>query len=101
MIREKGTNRSQFFRGQVDKYTWRDIGSSYLMADLQAAYLWAQLEAADRINLQRLSLWQTYYDALQPLAQAGRIELPTFRLIASIMPICSISNCAITTIAAS
>ncbi|AIQ99296.1 dTDP-4-amino-4,6-dideoxygalactose transaminase [Pluralibacter gergoviae] len=77
IIREKGTNRSQFFRGQVDKYTWRDIGSSYLMADLQAAYLWAQLEAADRINLQRLSLWQTYCDALKPLADAGRIALPT------------------------
>jgi dTDP-4-amino-4,6-dideoxygalactose transaminase len=77
VIREKGTNRSQFFRGQVDKYTWRDIGSSYLMADLQAAYLWAQLEAAERINLQRLTLWQTYYDALEPLAKAGRIELPT------------------------
>ncbi|EAZ4878452.1 dTDP-4-amino-4,6-dideoxygalactose transaminase [Salmonella enterica] len=77
IIREKGTNRSQFFRGQVDKYTWRDIGSSYLMSDLQAAYLWAQLEAADRINQQRLSLWQTYYDALTPLARAGRIELPS------------------------
>ena len=76
IIREKGTNRSQFFRGQVDKYTWRDIGSSYLMADLQAAYLWAQLEAADRINQQRLRLWQTYYDALKPLADAGRIALP-------------------------
>ncbi len=76
IIREKGTNRSQFFRGQVDKYTWRDIGSSYLMADLQAAYLWAQLEAAERINQQRLQLWQRYYDALQPLAAAGRIELP-------------------------
>jgi len=76
IIREKGTNRSQFFRGQVDKYTWRDIGSSYLMADLQAAYLWAQLEAAERINQQRLRLWQRYYDALQPLAAAGRIALP-------------------------
>ncbi|ALV93947.1 MULTISPECIES: dTDP-4-amino-4,6-dideoxygalactose transaminase [Pantoea] len=76
IIREKGTNRSQFFRGQVDKYTWRDIGSSYLMADLQAAYLWAQLEAAERINQQRLRLWQRYYDALQPLAAAGRIEIP-------------------------
>ncbi|WP_336778599.1 dTDP-4-amino-4,6-dideoxygalactose transaminase [Pantoea sp. USHLN256] len=76
IIREKGTNRSQFFRGQVDKYTWRDIGSSYLMADLQAAYLWAQLEAAEHINQQRLRLWQRYYDALQPLAAAGRIELP-------------------------
>lgn len=76
IIREKGTNRSQFFRGQVDKYTWRDIGSSYLMADLQAAYLWAQLEAAERINQQRLRLWQRYYEALQPLAAAGRIALP-------------------------
>jgi len=77
IIREKGTNRSQFFRGQVDKYTWRDIGSSYLMADLQAAYLWAQLEAAERVNQQRLRLWQRYYDALQPLAAQGRIELPS------------------------
>ncbi|MDU5475733.1 MULTISPECIES: dTDP-4-amino-4,6-dideoxygalactose transaminase [unclassified Pantoea] len=76
IIREKGTNRSQFFRGQVDKYTWRDIGSSYLMADLQAAYLWAQLEAADRINQHRLRLWQRYYDALRPLAAQGRIQLP-------------------------
>lgn len=77
IIREKGTNRSQFFRGQVDKYTWRDLGSSFLMSDLQAAYLWAQLEAADTINRQRLTLWQTYYDALLPLMQKGRIELPT------------------------
>ncbi len=76
IIREKGTNRSQFFRGLVDKYTWRDIGSSYLMSDLQAAYLWAQLEAAERINQQRLALWQNYYDALLPLARAGRIDLP-------------------------
>ncbi|MGF6560533.1 dTDP-4-amino-4,6-dideoxygalactose transaminase [Erwinia aphidicola] len=76
IVREKGTNRSQFFRGQVDKYTWRDIGSSYLMADLQAAYLWAQLESAERINQQRLRLWQNYHDALQPLAACGRIELP-------------------------
>ncbi|WP_312043225.1 dTDP-4-amino-4,6-dideoxygalactose transaminase [Erwinia sp.] len=77
IIREKGTNRSQFFRGQVDKYTWRDIGSSYLMADLQAAYLWAQLEEAKLINEQRLRLWQNYYDALQPVAASGRITLPT------------------------
>ncbi|MGP6487760.1 dTDP-4-amino-4,6-dideoxygalactose transaminase [Duffyella gerundensis] len=76
IIREKGTNRSQFFRGQVDKYTWRDIGSSYLMADLQAAYLWAQLEQANQINAQRLKLWQRYYVALQPIAASGRIELP-------------------------
>ncbi|MGP9437628.1 dTDP-4-amino-4,6-dideoxygalactose transaminase [Ewingella sp. AOP8-B2-18] len=76
IIREKGTNRSQFFRGQVDKYTWRDIGSSYLMSDLQAAYLWAQLEAAEPINQRRLALWDNYHSALQPLAQAGRITLP-------------------------
>ncbi|EFE96923.1 dTDP-4-amino-4,6-dideoxygalactose transaminase [Serratia odorifera] len=76
IVREKGTNRSQFFRGQVDKYTWRDIGSSYLMSDLQAAYLWAQLEAAERINQRRLRLWQSYYDAFKPLADAGRIDLP-------------------------
>ncbi|CNI33319.1 TDP-4-oxo-6-deoxy-D-glucose transaminase [Yersinia massiliensis] len=76
IIREKGTNRSQFFRGQVDKYTWRDIGSSYLMSDLQAAYLWGQLEAAEQINARRLALWHTYYNAFKPLADAGRIDLP-------------------------
>lgn len=77
IIREKGTNRSQFFRGQVDKYTWRDIGSSYLMADLQAAYLWAQLEAAQEINHRRLALWNNYYSAFKGLADKGRIALPT------------------------
>ncbi|GKX43257.1 dTDP-4-amino-4,6-dideoxygalactose transaminase [Pectobacterium versatile] len=77
IIREKGTNRSQFFRGQVDKYTWRDIGSSYLMADIQAAYLWGQLEAARPINERRLKLWQNYYAAFKSLADAGRITLPT------------------------
>ncbi|MCV9879335.1 dTDP-4-amino-4,6-dideoxygalactose transaminase [Brenneria izbisi] len=77
IVREKGTNRSQFFRGQVDKYTWRDIGSSYLMADIQAAYLWAQLEAARPINERRLRLWQNYYAAFKSLADAGRITLPT------------------------
>ncbi|WP_420064502.1 dTDP-4-amino-4,6-dideoxygalactose transaminase [Pectobacterium colocasium] len=77
IIREKGTNRSQFFRGQVDKYTWRDIGSSYLMADIQAAYLWAQLEAARPINERRLKLWQNYYAAFKSLADAERITLPT------------------------
>ncbi|WP_272535507.1 dTDP-4-amino-4,6-dideoxygalactose transaminase [Providencia sp. PROV212] len=77
VIREKGTNRSQFFRGQVDKYTWRDIGSSYLLSDLQAAYLWAQLEEADKINERRLLLWDRYYQALQPLVAAGRLVLAT------------------------
>ncbi|GAA0474525.1 MULTISPECIES: dTDP-4-amino-4,6-dideoxygalactose transaminase [Tatumella] len=76
IIREKGTNRSQFFRGQTDKYTWRDLGSSYLMSDLQAAYLWAQLEVADQINQRRLALWEQYYTALTPLAQQGRLSLP-------------------------
>lgn len=76
VIREKGTNRSQFFRGQVDKYTWRDIGSSYLMSDLQAAYLWAQLEEAEKINERRLAFWQIYYDALTPLAEKGLLALP-------------------------
>ncbi|MFZ4834890.1 dTDP-4-amino-4,6-dideoxygalactose transaminase [Rouxiella sp. Mn2063] len=76
VIREKGTNRSQFFRGQVDKYTWRDIGSSYLMSDLQAAYLWAQLEVANEINQRRLALWQQYYSAFAPLQNAGHLELP-------------------------
>ena len=77
IIREKGTNRSQFFRGQVDKYTWRDIGSSYLMSDFQAAYLWGQLEAAEQINQRRLALWHNYNETLQMLAQAGRITLPS------------------------
>ncbi|MDR0217751.1 MAG: dTDP-4-amino-4,6-dideoxygalactose transaminase [Enterobacteriaceae bacterium] len=76
VIREKGTNRTQFFRGQVDKYTWRDIGSSYLMSDLQAAFLWAQLEVADKINQRRLVLWHHYYQALKPLAEKGLLTLP-------------------------
>lgn len=77
IIREKGTNRSRFFRGQVDKYTWVDVGSSYLPSEMNAAYLWAQLEAADTINNDRLATWHAYYDAFAPLMQAGRIELPT------------------------
>ena len=77
IIREKGTNRSQFFRGQVDKYTWRDIGSSYLMSDLQAAYLWAQLQVAQEINQHRLGLWKQYQRALQPLQDGGYLLLPT------------------------
>lgn len=76
ICREKGTNRSKFFRGQIDKYTWVDYGSSYLPSDMNAAYLWAQLEQADKINNHRLASWQKYYDALLPLAKAGHIELP-------------------------
>ncbi|MFS1538625.1 MAG: dTDP-4-amino-4,6-dideoxygalactose transaminase [Candidatus Phlomobacter fragariae] len=76
IVREKGTDRSQFFRGQVDKYTWRDIGSSYLMSDLQAAYLWAQLEQAEKINRRRLDLWKNYYQALKSLTEIGKLDLP-------------------------
>jgi dTDP-4-amino-4,6-dideoxygalactose transaminase len=76
IIREKGTNRSNFFRGQVDKYTWVDIGSSYLPSELVAAFLYAQLEEADKINHQRLSLWDSYYQGLKPLADAGKLRLP-------------------------
>ncbi|SLM64998.1 MULTISPECIES: dTDP-4-amino-4,6-dideoxygalactose transaminase [Dickeya] len=76
IVREKGTNRSQFFRGQVDKYTWRDLGSSYLMAEVQAAYLWGQLEASAVIQTRRQAVWQRYWQALSPLAQAGRVILP-------------------------
>ena len=76
ILREKGTNRSRFLRGQVDKYTWVDIGDSFLPSELNAAYLWGQLEAADAINSHRLALWETYYGALSPLEEAGRIALP-------------------------
>lgn len=76
IIREKGTNRSQFFRGMVDKYSWVDIGSSYLPSDIQAAYLWGQLEKSDEINQNRLSTWQKYYEALLSLREKGLLELP-------------------------
>lgn len=76
IIREKGTNRSRFFRGEVDKYTWVDIGSSFLPSDLNAAYLAAQLEEADVINKMRLKVWNHYYQELTPMAAMGFIELP-------------------------
>ena len=76
IIREKGTNRSAFFRGEVDKYSWVDIGSSYLPSEMIAAFLYAQLENMDTIQQKRLSLWQLYYDALKPLERAGHIRLP-------------------------
>lgn len=76
ILREKGTNRAKFFRGQVDKYTWVDFGDSYLPSELNAAYLWAQLEKADEINEDRLKTWDIYYQALKPLEEAGKIELP-------------------------
>lgn len=76
ILREKGTNRSKFFRGQVDKYTWVDFGDSYLPSELNAAYLWAQLEKADEINENRLATWNAYYKAFKPLEEAGKILLP-------------------------
>lgn len=77
IIREKGTNRSKYFRGQIDKYTWVNYGSSYLPSDMNAAYLYAQLEIADEINDARLACWNRYYENLKPLAEAGKIDLPT------------------------
>ena len=76
IVREKGTNRSMFWRGQVDKYTWIDAGSSYLPSELNAAYLLAQLDIADEINKDRLKSWALYYELLKPLACEGLIELP-------------------------
>lgn len=76
IIREKGTDRSKFLRGAIDKYTWVDIGSSYLPSELNAAYLLAQLEEADMINENRLASWNAYYELLTPLAAEGRVELP-------------------------
>lgn len=75
-IREKGTDRSRFLRGEIDKYSWVDLGSSYLPSELNAAFLYAQLEAADRIRADRLQSWGLYYEGLKPLADRGHIELP-------------------------
>ena len=76
IVREKGTNRSKFFRGQMDKYTWVDAGSSYLPSELNAAYLWAQFEEADKIFNSRMSNWNIYYDRLKHLEDKGVLELP-------------------------
>lgn len=76
IIREKGTNRSQFFRGEIDKYSWVEAGSSYLPSELNAAYLWAQLEKAAQINESRIKLWNQYYNGLLELSYRERIELP-------------------------
>lgn len=77
ILREKGTDRSKFLRGQVDKYTWIDFGDSYLPSDINAAHLWPQLEEADTINNHRLASWNAYYEAFKPLADQGLVELPT------------------------
>ena len=76
IIREKGTNRSQFFRGMVDKYSWVDVGSSYLPSEIQAAYLWGQLEMAQEITQFRLNLWNNYQQAFSTLAEKNLLELP-------------------------
>ena len=76
-IREKGTNRKQFFRGMVDKYSWVDVGSSYLINDVSAAFLWGNLERANKINENRLASWNRYYDGLKILEKTGLIQLPT------------------------
>lgn len=76
IVREKGTNRSKFFRGQIDKYTWVEAGSSYLPSELNAAYLYAQLENAEVIFNDRMNSWNKYYERLKPLADEGKIELP-------------------------
>ncbi|MDW1575881.1 dTDP-4-amino-4,6-dideoxygalactose transaminase [Vibrio sp. Vb2880] len=85
IIREKGTNRSQFFRGMVDKYSWVDLGSSFLPSEIQAAYLRAQLDYFEAINERRLTIWKTYYDSLSELKKNGLIELPY-------VPSCCIHN---------
>ena len=77
ILREKGTDRSKFFRGQVDKYTWVDYGSSYLPSDLNAAYLYAQLEACRDIDARRMAVWELYHRELRPLKEAGLLEQPT------------------------
>lgn len=76
ILREKGTNRSRFFRGQVAKYNWVDFGDSYLQSDLNAAYLWAQLEVADEINKNRIDTWNRYYKSFKELEAKGIVQLP-------------------------
>jgi dTDP-4-amino-4,6-dideoxygalactose transaminase len=76
VIREKGTDRSRFFRGEVDKYTWQDVGSSYLAGELAAAFLWAQLEEAEEITYHRLAIWERYHRLLAPLEARGLLRRP-------------------------
>lgn len=80
IIREKGTNRNQFFRGQVDKYTWVDIGSSYLTGEIVAAFLWAQMQAAESITARRLAIWDRYHTAFEVLEKAGCARRPVIPL---------------------
>jgi len=76
VLRDKGTNRNRFFRGEVDKYSWVDIGSSYGLSELNAAFLWAQLEAAEELTQDRLRTWRTYHEALAPLEEEGLLRRP-------------------------
>ncbi|MBT8353049.1 MAG: dTDP-4-amino-4,6-dideoxygalactose transaminase [Desulfofustis sp.] len=76
IIREKGTNRKAFFRGEVDKYSWVDIGSSYLPSELIAAFLWAQMEEAESITQRRIKMWEVYHQRLRALAEDGLLRLP-------------------------
>jgi len=76
IIREKGTDRGRFFRGEVDKYTWQDVGSSFLPSEITAAFLWAQIEEADRITRERLAIWDRYHEMLAPLEQQGLLRRP-------------------------
>ena len=76
VIREKGTNRSKFFRGEVDKYTWVDVGSSYLPGEIVAAFLWAQMEDVKRITDKRMAIWDAYLAGLSGLAREGSVRLP-------------------------
>jgi dTDP-4-amino-4,6-dideoxygalactose transaminase len=75
-MREKGTDRSRFFRGEVDKYTWQDVGSSFLPNEITAAFLWAQLDEAERISRERMAVWQRYHERLAPLEQQGLLRRP-------------------------
>jgi dTDP-4-amino-4,6-dideoxygalactose transaminase len=86
IIREKGTNRSQFFRGEVDKYGWVDIGSSFLPSDLIAAFLFAQCESLDRIQQQRKRIWDLYESRLRQFAEQGCFELPNLPAYAILCP---------------
>ncbi len=76
IIQEKGTDRARFFRGQVDKYTWRDLGSSYLLSEISAAFLWAQLEQLDKVTSDRLRIWDRYHEALEAHEEAGLLRRP-------------------------
>jgi dTDP-4-amino-4,6-dideoxygalactose transaminase len=76
IAQEKGTNRSRFFRGEVDKYTWQDTGSSYLLSEVASAFLWAQLEHAERVTAERRGIWSRYFEALEPLEREGLLRRP-------------------------